>query len=84
MSKNHVFKGLPIFNIILTMIIFSLHRSKDIIRKAIKDNDFLGNLEQSQIQELVECMYQMEFKKGDFIIREGEPGSHLYCIEGKC
>ncbi|XP_065072407.1 cGMP-dependent protein kinase 1-like isoform X2 [Rhopilema esculentum] len=60
-------------------------KSKEIIRRAIKDNDFLGNLEQSQIQELVECMYQMEFKKGDFIIREGEPGSHLYCIEeGAC
>ena len=57
-------------------------RSKDIIRKALKDNDFLCNLEQSQVQELVECMYQMEFKKGDYIIREGEPGSHLYCIEG--
>jgi len=60
-------------------------KSKDIIRRAIKDNDFLCNLEQSQIQELVECMYQMEFKKGDYIIREGEPGSHLYCIEeGAC
>lgn len=68
---------------VLYLFVFCcFYRSKDIIRRAIKDNDFLGNLEQSQIQELVECMYQMEFKKGDYIIREGEPGSHLYCIEG--
>lgn len=35
--------------------------------------------------ELVEVMYQKEFKKGEYIIREGEPGQHLYVIEdGKC
>ena len=61
---------------------FFFRRAKEIIRKAIKDNDFLTNLELSQVQELVECMYQMEFKKTDYIIREGEPGSHLYVIEG--
>ena len=34
------------------------------------------------MSELVEVMYQKEFKKGEYIIREGEPGSHLYVIEG--
>ncbi|XP_057314488.1 cGMP-dependent protein kinase 1-like isoform X2 [Hydractinia symbiolongicarpus] len=60
-------------------------KSKDIIRAAIKDNDFLTNLEQSQVRELVEVMYSKDFKKGEYIIREGEPGQHLYVIEdGKC
>lgn len=49
---------------------------------AIKDNDFLTNLESQQVSELVEVMFQKEFKKGEYIIREGEPGSHLYVIEG--
>jgi len=49
---------------------------------ALKDNDFLTNLEAQQVAELVEVMYQKEFKKGEYIIREGEPGSHLYVIEG--
>jgi len=60
-------------------------KAKDIIRSAIRDNDFLINLEASQVRELVEVMYEKQFKKGDYIIREGEPGSHLYVIEdGKC
>lgn len=60
-------------------------KSKDTIRAAIKDNDFLTNLESSQVRELVEVMYQKDFKKGEYIIREGEPGQHLYVIEeGRC
>ena len=57
-------------------------RSKDIIRAAIKDNDFLTNLETLQVRELVDVMYEQSFKKGDYIVREGEPGQHLYVIEG--
>lgn len=57
-------------------------RAKEVIRLAIKDNDFLTNLESQQVSELVEVMFQKEFKKGEYIIREGEPGSHLYVIEG--
>ncbi|XP_066927301.1 cGMP-dependent protein kinase 1-like [Clytia hemisphaerica] len=60
-------------------------KAKEVIRAAIKDNDFLKNLESQQVSELVEVMYQKEFKKGEYIIREGEPGSHLYVIEdGQC
>lgn len=61
----------------------NIFRAKDIIRSAIRDNDFLINLEASQVRELVEVMYEKQFKKGDYIIREGEPGSHLYVIEGR-
>lgn len=60
-------------------------RSKDLIKEAILDNDFLKNLEGSQIREVVECMYEKQFKRDEYIIKEGDPGSHLYVLEeGKC
>jgi len=60
-------------------------RSKDLIQKGLKENDFLNNLDQSQVRELIDVMFQKEFKKGEYIIREGEPGQNLYIIEeGRC
>ena len=67
-------------NKLAMLVIF---RSKDLIKEAILDNDFLKNLEASQVNEVLDCMAEMQFKKGDYIIREGEPGSHLYVIEGR-
>lgn len=64
--------------------IFISYRSKQTIKEAIKGNDFLTNLEPSQVRELVDVMYQKDFKKGEYIIREGEPGQHLYVIDGTC
>ena len=60
-------------------------RSKDLIKEAILDNDFLKNLEPSQIREVVDCMYETKYKKDQVIIQEGDTGSHLYVLEdGKC
>ena len=53
------------------------------IKEAILDNDFLKNLEPSQIREVVECMYETKYKKDQVIIQEGDNGSHLYVLEGK-
>lgn len=53
-------------------------KSKQIIKDAILDNDFLKHLASSQIKELVESMYRKELYKGDYVIREGESGAHLY------
>ena len=69
-------------NVCFMYEIYLNFRSKDTIREAIKDNDFLTYLEASQVKELVDVMYSKEFKKGEYIIREGEPGQHLYVIEG--
>ena len=52
------------------------------IRQGLKENDFLTNLDPSQVRELVDVMFQKEFKKGEYIIREGDPGQNLYVIEG--
>ncbi|CAH8660017.1 unnamed protein product [Heterobilharzia americana] len=62
-----------------------LHHDKDIwsaglIREAISNNTFLMHLDQSQIEEIVACMYKKQIPQGCFIIREGEPGDALYVV----
>ncbi|XP_039276964.1 cGMP-dependent protein kinase, isozyme 1 isoform X2 [Nilaparvata lugens] len=52
--------------------------SKQLIKAAILDNDFLKNLSLSQVRELVESMHPQECTKGNYVIREGESGAHLY------
>ncbi|XP_060557265.1 cGMP-dependent protein kinase 1-like isoform X4 [Ruditapes philippinarum] len=53
-------------------------RSKQLIKDAILDNDFLKKLDSTQIREVVECMYEKQVKQGHYIIREGDAGQHLY------
>uniref|UniRef100_A0A4D5RA32 cGMP-dependent protein kinase n=1 Tax=Scolopendra viridis TaxID=118503 RepID=A0A4D5RA32_SCOVI len=53
-------------------------RSKQLIKDAIMRNDFLQNLDSSQVNEIVDCMYPRTFPRGSLVIKEGEPGSHLY------
>jgi len=55
--------------------------SMDLIRGAIMDNDFMKNLETSQIKEIVDVMYPMEYAKGSLIIKEGDIGSIVYVME---
>lgn len=59
------------------------YRSKDLIKEAIQDNDFMKHLEKSQIQEIVDCMYPVEYGKDSCIIKEGDVGSLVYVMEGK-
>lgn len=42
------------------------------------DNDFLKHIDSLQIRELVESMFSREFSTGDYVIREGEAGAHLF------
>ncbi|XP_042901923.1 cGMP-dependent protein kinase 1-like [Parasteatoda tepidariorum] len=53
-------------------------RSKQLIKDAIMENDFLKNLDSSQVREIVDCMYSQYFSKGTQVIRQGDVGSHLY------
>ncbi|KAM7351497.1 protein kinase, cGMP-dependent at 21D isoform 2-T3 [Cochliomyia hominivorax] len=54
------------------------YSSKQLIKEAIMDNDFLKNIDASQVRELVDSMYSLSIEKGKFVIREGEVGAHLY------
>ncbi|CAG7720177.1 unnamed protein product [Allacma fusca] len=56
-------------------------RSKELIKSAILDNDFLRHLDPSRVNELVDCMYAEEYVENAIIIREGSPGSTLYVME---
>ncbi|ERL88498.1 hypothetical protein D910_05884, partial [Dendroctonus ponderosae] len=55
--------------------------SRELIKAAILDNDFMKNLELTQIREIVDCMYPEEYKAGSLIICEGDVGSIVYVLE---
>ncbi|CAH0564053.1 unnamed protein product [Brassicogethes aeneus] len=58
--------------------------SRDLIKAAILDNDFMKNLEITQIKEIVDCMYPEEYKAESIIIKEGDVGSIVYVLEDGC
>ncbi|XP_028158317.1 cGMP-dependent protein kinase, isozyme 2 forms cD4/T1/T3A/T3B-like isoform X4 [Ostrinia furnacalis] len=56
-------------------------KSRELIKSAILDNDFMKNLEMTQIREIVDCMYPVEYAMGSLIIKEGDVGSIVYVME---
>jgi cGMP-dependent protein kinase len=58
--------------------------SRELIKAAILDNDFMKNLEMTQIREIVDCMYPEAYKAGSIIIKEGDVGSIVYVLEEGC
>jgi cGMP-dependent protein kinase len=58
--------------------------SRELIKAAILDNDFMKNLEMTQIREIVDCMYPEAYKTGSIIIKEGDVGSIVYVLEEGC
>ncbi|XP_055684150.1 cGMP-dependent protein kinase, isozyme 2 forms cD4/T1/T3A/T3B isoform X3 [Lutzomyia longipalpis] len=57
------------------------HQSRELIKSAILDNDFMKNLEMIQIKEIVDCMYPVQYAAGSLIIKEGDVGSIVYVME---
>ncbi|ELT93924.1 hypothetical protein CAPTEDRAFT_158933 [Capitella teleta] len=55
--------------------------SKEMIKQAILENDFMKNLDISQIREIVDCMYPVEYGTDSMIIKEGDVGSLVYVME---
>ncbi|ELU03428.1 hypothetical protein CAPTEDRAFT_180843 [Capitella teleta] len=53
-------------------------RSKQLIKDAILDNDFLKNLDSTQVREIVDCMYEKQIRTGQCIVKESEAGQHLF------
>jgi cGMP-dependent protein kinase len=58
-------------------------RTKEFLKNAIFENDFMKNLEVKQIECIVDCMYPVNFNKDSLIIKEGDIGDVVYIIEGK-
>eukprot|EP00057_Strongylocentrotus_purpuratus_P024325 XP_011678799.1 PREDICTED: cGMP-dependent protein kinase 1-like [Strongylocentrotus purpuratus] len=57
--------------------------ARECIKSAILDNEIMKNLESSQIQEIVDCMYPVEYSKSSCIIKEGDVGSLVYVMEAE-
>ncbi|XP_066259668.1 cGMP-dependent protein kinase, isozyme 2 forms cD4/T1/T3A/T3B isoform X2 [Euwallacea similis] len=64
--------------------IYKDESSRELIKAAILDNDFMKNLELTQIKEIVDCMYPEEYPASSLIIREGDVGSTVYVLEEGC
>lgn len=62
----------------------SVRRSRELIKSAILDNDFMKNLDMTQIREIVDCMYPVQYAAKSLIIKEGDVGSIVYVMEGEC
>ncbi|KAL7742081.1 hypothetical protein ACLKA6_018328 [Drosophila palustris] len=58
-------------------------RSRELIKSAILDNDFMKNLDLAQIREIVDCMYPVKYPAKNLIIKEGDVGSIVYVMEGE-
>lgn len=57
--------------------------AKQLIRDAVMQNDFLRHLDKEQVTEIVECMYEKCVEAGEYVIKEGEAGAHLYVAGGE-
>uniref|UniRef100_A0A8C9RLV7 cGMP-dependent protein kinase n=1 Tax=Scleropages formosus TaxID=113540 RepID=A0A8C9RLV7_SCLFO len=53
---------------------------KKLITDALNKNQFLKRLEMQQIKDMVECMYEKTYQRGDYVIKQGDPGNHLYVL----
>ncbi|KAF7403147.1 hypothetical protein HZH66_005414 [Vespula vulgaris] len=56
-------------------------RSRELIKRAISQNKFLGNLRALDIEQLTSAMQPQEVLPNTRLINEGEIGSHLYVSE---
>ncbi|NWQ77641.1 KGP2 kinase, partial [Columbina picui] len=54
---------------------------KKLITDALNKNQFLKRLEPHQIRDMVECMYERSFQQGSYVIRQGEPGNHIFVLK---
>ncbi|KAI2659561.1 cGMP-dependent protein kinase 1 [Labeo rohita] len=55
--------------------------SRELIQKALLENDFMKHLEVSQILTIMDCMYPTTLAQGCCVIQEGDDGSTVYVLE---
>ncbi|KAG7214465.1 hypothetical protein INR49_026896 [Caranx melampygus] len=46
-------------------------------------NQYLKRLELQQVKDMVECMYECTYQQGEYVIKQGEPGNHLFVLAGR-
>ncbi|XP_038826977.1 cGMP-dependent protein kinase 1-like [Salvelinus namaycush] len=55
--------------------------SRELIQRALLENDLMKHLEQGQIQTIVDCMHHNRLAQGCCVIQEGDDGSLVYVLE---
>ncbi|KAL6465606.1 hypothetical protein MHYP_G00257390 [Metynnis hypsauchen] len=53
---------------------------KKLLTDALNKNRYLRRLEGQQLKDMVECMYERTYQQGEFVIKQGEPGNHLFVL----
>ncbi|XP_030000325.1 cGMP-dependent protein kinase 2 [Sphaeramia orbicularis] len=57
---------------------------KKLLTDALNKNQYLKRLELQQIKDMVECMYERTYQQGEYVIKQGEHGNHLFVLaDGK-
>ncbi|KAA0717300.1 cGMP-dependent protein kinase 2 [Triplophysa tibetana] len=57
---------------------------KKLLTDALNKNQYLRRLEVQQVKDMVECMYERTYQQGEYVIKQGEPGHHLFVLaDGK-
>uniref|UniRef100_A0A8C1U954 cGMP-dependent protein kinase n=1 Tax=Cyprinus carpio TaxID=7962 RepID=A0A8C1U954_CYPCA len=57
---------------------------KKLLTDALNKNQYLRRLEVQQVKDMVECMYERTYQQGEYVIKQGEPGNHLFVLaDGK-
>uniref|UniRef100_A0A8C1WN46 cGMP-dependent protein kinase n=1 Tax=Cyprinus carpio TaxID=7962 RepID=A0A8C1WN46_CYPCA len=57
---------------------------KKLLTDALNKNQYLRRLEVQQVKDMVECMYERTYHQGEYVIKQGEPGNHLFVLaDGK-
>uniref|UniRef100_A0AAY4BNX2 cGMP-dependent protein kinase n=1 Tax=Denticeps clupeoides TaxID=299321 RepID=A0AAY4BNX2_9TELE len=59
----------------------SPQRSRELIQRALLENDFMKHLEMSQILTIMDCMHPTMLVQGCCVIEEGDDGSLVYVLE---
>lgn len=60
-----------------------LNSVKKLLTDALNKNQYLRRLELQQIKDIVECMYERTYQQGEYVIKQGEPGNHLFVLAGR-
>uniref|UniRef100_A0A672IC41 Cyclic nucleotide-binding domain-containing protein n=1 Tax=Salarias fasciatus TaxID=181472 RepID=A0A672IC41_SALFA len=55
--------------------------SRELIQRALLDNDFMKHLEHGQILTIMDCMCPTSLSRGCCVIQEGDDGSTVYVLE---
>uniref|UniRef100_A0A8C7ZSW6 Cyclic nucleotide-binding domain-containing protein n=1 Tax=Oryzias sinensis TaxID=183150 RepID=A0A8C7ZSW6_9TELE len=86
-TKRHAFlaEAPPLDSAQLAAVSITSYRkskeSRDLIQKALLDNDYRKHLEREQIASIVDGMYPTSLDKGSCVTQEGDVGSTLYVLE---